>query len=148
MKAAADDTTGGVITTAVLSKLLNPPKGADRRHVSIDQLVTLAKVFECSISALLLPPSAYDTAETLEALSKGAEVQRRADMARWELEKAQARVVRAMLNEPGVWVETVANMAEDTVNDVKRQGRELGDSFRAGFLLEVLKQYGNQRKAE
>lgn len=52
MNASSMEGNGGVIDRAVLSKMLGGDRG---RHVSIDQLITLSKVFGIPLGELLVP---------------------------------------------------------------------------------------------
>ena len=54
MNASSIESNGGVIDRAVLSKMLSGDRG---RHVSIDQLITLSKVFGIPLGELLVPAS-------------------------------------------------------------------------------------------
>jgi|GEM_PF-2866601 len=54
MNASSMEGNGGVIDRAVLSKMLGGDRG---RHVSIDQLITLSKVFGIPLGELLVPAS-------------------------------------------------------------------------------------------
>lgn len=137
MEGHAQGSTGGVLHPVVLSKLLGGDRG---RHISIDQLVTLAGVFEVSIAELLLPPESFAMAEVLRALADGPGLQRDALLAESAVVKAQDVVARAMASD-ATWVSHVADELERTVDDVSEQGRPLSDSVRATFLHGVLRRY-------
>jgi transcriptional regulator with XRE-family HTH domain len=54
MEESAREGNGGVLAQGVLSKMLRGDRG---RHVSIDQLITLSKVFGIPLNELLVPAS-------------------------------------------------------------------------------------------
>lgn len=142
-EAAARETSGGAISRSVLSRLLNP-KATDRRHISIDQLVALANVFDCSVSELLLPPSAMEIAQTLKALTEGPQLQSNAYSAQRALESAQGRIVDAMRADPGVWLARVA----DAIEEAYRDAGDPSDSLRVMFLRGVIDKYHQAREEQ
>jgi transcriptional regulator with XRE-family HTH domain len=137
MEEHAEGTTGGVLHPVVLSKLLGGDRG---RHVSIDQLVTLAGVFEVSVAEMLLPPAAMETAEVLRAMADGPRLQRESDASASALARARDLIAHAMLTS-SFWREHVADALESALRDAERQGRPIGDSLRMAFLGAVSDRY-------
>lgn len=62
---------GGVISRGALSKLLGDGRG---RHVSIDQLVTLAAVFDVPLEELLVPRAAADEVKGWRKFQEATEI--------------------------------------------------------------------------
>ncbi|MEQ6901812.1 helix-turn-helix transcriptional regulator [Nocardioides sp. YIM 152588] len=144
MEAHAAGTTGGVIHPVVLSKLLGGDSG---RHVSIDQLVTLAAVFEVTVAEMLLPPDSMAMAEVLRAMAEGPRLERARVLAEGTLATAasdvlaaQEVIARAMLSD-GFWVSHIADALEDEVKAAEAQGRPPSDSIRVAFLAGVVQLY-------
>jgi transcriptional regulator with XRE-family HTH domain len=57
MEKSAREGNGGVLAQGVLSKMLRGGQDGRGRHVSIDQLITLSKVFGIPLNELLVPAS-------------------------------------------------------------------------------------------
>ncbi len=134
MEVHAAGSTGGAIHPVVLCNVLG---GVTGRHVSIDQLVTLAALFEVTVAEMLLPPDAMEMAAVLRALADGPRLQGLADEFAGKLADAQGRVVGAM-EADSYWVRHVADALEQAIREVESQGREMSDSFRCRFLGGVI----------
>lgn len=72
MEESAREGNGGVLHQGVLSKLLRGDRG---RHVSIDQLITLSKVFAIPLNELLVPDAVLSNVRGWRYLMEAADVQ-------------------------------------------------------------------------
>lgn len=143
MESHASGSTGGVIHPVVLSKLLSGDRG---RHVSIDQLVTLAAVFDVSVAEMLLPPGALQMADALRALADGPGLQRAHVTASAHLRAAQDKVARGMLS--GDLTQRVLDDLEAEVAKAESQGYALSESIRATFLTGVVDRFRELKEAQ
>jgi transcriptional regulator with XRE-family HTH domain len=93
MNESSMDGNGGVIDRAVLSKMLGGDRG---RHVSIDQLITLSKVFGIPLGELLVPASTLANIQGWRYVMEAGEIQNeiRSRQIRYD---EQIRDVRRML---------------------------------------------------
>ena len=142
MEQHARGSSGGVLHPVVLSKLLGGDRG---RHVSIDQLVTLAGVFGVSVAEMLLPPGSLEMAAVLRALADGPRLQREAMLADAVVVEAQDVVAQAMLSDP-MWLARVADDLEEAVDTTQAQRRPLSDSVRVQFLRGIVERHAELKK--
>lgn len=110
-EAVAEGRNGGVIHQGVLSKLLAGDRG---RHIGIDQLLTLSKVFSIPMGELLLPPEELANVRGwryyLEALDIVQEI-RELELRKWE----RLQDLRPMLDQSVTLAQRIREWAADTL---------------------------------
>ena len=120
---------GGVIDRTVLSKMLGGDRG---RHVSIDQLITLSKVFGIPLGELLVPASTLANIRGWRYVMEASEIQNEIRHLRTDYKERVIDVGRMLRESP----------------ELLGRVREYGDALRAKEMGMHLDQWRHDRGTE
>lgn len=119
---------GGVLSQGVLSKMLRGGEYGRGRHVSIDQLITLSKVFSVPLDELLVPEGTMAHIRGWRYLMEAADLQAEFD---FEYDKKLTWLGLALRRSPGL-LKRLREYRDELRAKLEREQRELWGDFYPG----------------